>query len=81
MNKLKRDKSTSGLIILGEVSFEMRNLSMDGRATLLLNLPGFIVFFLLLMFMIKLSLHFYSPCIIDYFMPNAVWGERHIELF
>jgi hypothetical protein len=81
MKKLKMDMSNTDLIILGEVRFDTRNLSTDSRALLLLEVPGFILFFLLLMFMIKLYFHFYLPCFIDYFMPNAVLGERHIELF
>jgi len=81
INKIKRDKNTSGLIIFKEVSFGVKMLSMDSRATMLLILPGFILYFLLLMIMKNYTLIFIRPAFIDYFMPFAVLEERHIELF
>ncbi|MCH7973370.1 MAG: hypothetical protein IH949_05710 [Bacteroidetes bacterium] len=51
MKKLIMDMNKTDLIILGEVVFDMKNLLMDSRALLFLVGPGFILFFLLLMFM------------------------------
>jgi len=57
MKKLTMDMNKTDLIILGEVRFDIRNLSMDSRALFLLEIPGFILFILIIIFMKKLFYH------------------------
>ena len=81
MKKLIMDMNITDLIILGEVRFDMKNLFKGSRALLLLEVPGIILFFLLLMFVNNYTFIFIRPVFTDCGISAAVFGERHIDLF